>query len=311
MKTFKEIYDEIYQHPEDANIFKEEKYTQFRESVASKHGEMGFIVNKNDSTGLGHPLYNDLELGETFPGDLIVFFLDIRGFTKLSISIDNQELVRILQAVSAASIYCVLQYGGFVAEFTGDGIMAYFGGRNTNEEDAFNALKTTSLLMKGIKETVNERLNLYGDETVKVGMGLEFGNVLWTRIGLPDTNQVKPVSEVQFIAGKSSCQSGAWEAVIGSNIAEWVPDIYKDKYDTYSFQRNKKPYQYERFLFNWNKFYNDYNVESDVLKSSLMENKLPTLNTVVINNADNTTISSNDKSTSGHRPLKDQPFFGE
>ena len=56
--------------------------------------------------------------------------------------------------------------------------------------------------MHGIKEVVNQYLDKLLDETVKVGMGIEYGNVLWTRIGLSDANQVKPISEVSFIAGK-------------------------------------------------------------------------------------------------------------
>lgn len=220
IRSFSEIYKSVYDKP-----------SQHYDAVL---GEMKSILNKSVSTGLGHPKVTEVEIGETIPGSLIVFFMDIRGFTKMSIALDNEELVKILQAITAASIISIRQYGGYVAEFTGDGVMAYFGqGYTTTERDAFNSLRTCAFLMHGIKEVVNQYLDKLLDETVKVGMGLEYGNVLWTRIGLSDTNQVKPISEVSFISGKNSSHAGSWEVIMGKNIAEWVPGIYKDKYEKY------------------------------------------------------------------------------
>lgn len=119
IRSFSDIYKSVYDKPS----------VQYDTIL----GEMKSIFNKSASTGLGHSKVTDVEIGETIPGSLIVF-MDIRGFTKMSIALDNQELVKILQAITAASIISIRQYGGYVAEFTGDGVMAYFGQGYTTTE---------------------------------------------------------------------------------------------------------------------------------------------------------------------------------
>ncbi|HHU83495.1 MAG TPA: adenylate/guanylate cyclase domain-containing protein [Firmicutes bacterium] len=297
IRSFSDIYKSVYDKPS----------VQYDTIL----GEMKSIFNKSASTGLGHSKVTDVEIGETIPGSLIVFFMDIRGFTKMSIALDNQELVKILQAITAASIISIRQYGGYVAEFTGDGVMAYFGqGYTTTEKDAFNSLRTCAFLMHGIKEVVNQYLDKLLDETVKVGMGIEYGNVLWTRIGLSDANQVKPISEVSFIAGKNSSHASSWEVIMGKNIAEWVPDKYKEKYETYSFQKDQLKYAYERFSFKWQSFYNEFCQNSKELEKGLISNKLPVLKSITVSNSGSLVTATTNKNTNkGPRPLKDQPFF--
>jgi hypothetical protein len=79
IRSFSDIYKSVYDKPS----------VQYDTIL----GEMKSIFNKSASTGLGHSKVTDVEIGETIPGSLIVFFMDIRGFTKMSIALDNQELV--------------------------------------------------------------------------------------------------------------------------------------------------------------------------------------------------------------------------
>jgi len=265
-------------------------------------------IRKAMVDGLGHPDYEDLEPFETVPGTVVVFFMDIRGFTKLSIALDNQELIRILQAITVASILSIKSFNGHIAEFTGDGIMAYFGGRRpTSEQDAVSALMAAGYMMREIKGPVNSMLSKNGDETVRVGMGLEFGNVLWTRIGLPETNQVKPISEVTFVAGKNSSHTKSWEVLLGKNIAEWVPEQFKEKAEAYKFQKENKDYTYDRYMFNWESFNTQLDTNQVWLEWLLKNKKLPAITPLIMSS--NGSISTSAGNSSGPRPLKDQPFF--
>lgn len=293
-ESFKNIYETIYDNPQ-----------YIKKSFSSEMKS----INDSFSKGLGHPNLQDLQYGEVRQGSIIVFFMDIRGFTKISIALENKELIRVLQATTIASVISVNQYGGYVIDFTGDGIMAYFGdGFNTRVDDAINSLLAATDIMKGIKETVNSRLSRSGDETIKVGIGLEYGNALWTKIGVPTECQVKPVSEVTYIAGKNSSHAGAWQTVMGKNIAGWVPEQFKEPFDTYEFQFNNKKYSYERSLFRWDKFYTQFHGNSELIKSILYQKKLPSLETMFFS-SDGTIKNIKNTSSNGPRPLKDQPFF--
>ncbi|MBC8462673.1 MAG: adenylate/guanylate cyclase domain-containing protein [Deltaproteobacteria bacterium] len=298
MKKFGEIFDEVWQHKlafQDSEILK---------SLAEELKELS-----PTAVGVGHPDYADIQIGETQTGQLVVFFIDIRGFTKLSIVKDNSELVRILGAVTGATILFVRQYSGYVGEFTGDGLMAYFGGRHTNEEDAWCGIFTACLLMDGIKNVVCNYLMEQGDEAVRVGMAIEYGDVLWTRIGTPQHSEIKPVSEVAFIAGKSSSHAKSWQCVLGCNIAEWVSDEYKDRFDTYEFDFAKKHYKYERALLKWESLVKEIKQYPALTRKSFVERQLPGNKLIPTTSSSMVTLSEQIDTGRSPKKLKDHPYF--
>jgi hypothetical protein len=191
--------------------------------------------------------------------------------------LSNNELLWILQALTVAAVNSVLQFGGHVIEFTGDGVMAVFGDSRTNAEAAaFSALSTTAFLMKGVQETVNPRLENFGTETVRTAVGMEFGDILWSRIGVLNTTQVKPISEATFLAGKLSCggKTKAWEAMVGANLAEWIPSDFKVQVPKYKFMADGVEYSRDLFLFKWAQFATSNQISNSKLKELLFRKKL-------------------------------------
>jgi hypothetical protein len=108
-QSFQDLFSSAYGR---AKTRKVQKATDLRESIQA-----------DAATQLGHPDFEDLRLGETNEGEGVVFFLDIRSFTKLSFVLSNEELLWILQGLTEASVRSVIQFGGHVIEFTGDGII--------------------------------------------------------------------------------------------------------------------------------------------------------------------------------------------
>lgn|GEM_PF-6083043 len=259
--------------------------------------------------GLGHPDYEHLKLGESELGEAVILFYDIRGCTKLAIALESDELLRIIDALTKASIISVQLYGGYVGEFTGDGIMAYFGGTKVPTADAvFNALRAAAFMMQGIKEVANDYLNRQGDETAKVGMGIELGQIRWARIGTENVHQVKPIGAASFFAGKASSYAAAWECIVGQNLAKWIPAEFQEPIEALEFQHNKVKYKYERSRFNWQKFFTEFCENPKELIRLSKQAKLPLFGisaTAVVPGLTSSTGSG------GPKKLKDQPFFGE
>jgi len=256
---------------------------------------------------LGHPEFEFLQIGQTAEGKALVFFLDIRGFTKLCFVYSNDDLVRILQALAGASVSSIAQFGGHVIEFTGDGVMAVFGDSRSSAEDACLAgLHCAAFLMKGVREVVNPRLKAAGTDPIRIAVGMEFGDVLWSRIGVLTTSQVKPISEVTFLAGKLSTAryTDAWEAKVGENLAIWIPDDFKEKAKRYEFVLEERTYSHDLFIFNWKQFGEEYQQNTEQLRKRLFARKLGT--TVL---AAGRTTQPDTSVRSSARPLKDQPFF--
>src|SRR6516164_874880 len=67
---------------------------------------------------------------------LTVMICDLVGSTALSARLDPEDMRAVIDAYHAACARITLTYDGFLAEFRGDGILAYFGYPLAHEDDA-------------------------------------------------------------------------------------------------------------------------------------------------------------------------------
>jgi class 3 adenylate cyclase len=67
---------------------------------------------------------------------LTVMICDLVDSTALSARLDPEDMGRILDAYHVACARIILNYDGFLSEFRGDGIIAYFGYPRAHEDDA-------------------------------------------------------------------------------------------------------------------------------------------------------------------------------
>src|SRR5208337_2951122 len=71
---------------------------------------------------------------------LTVMFCDLVGSTAMSARLDPEDMRQVMRAYQDACSGVVARYDGFVAQFLGDGIFAYFGFPRANEDDAARAV---------------------------------------------------------------------------------------------------------------------------------------------------------------------------
>jgi len=72
---------------------------------------------------------------------LTVMFCDLVGSTSLASRLDPEDLREVLGAYHAAVAEVVTGFGGYVAKYMGDGVLAYFGYPQAREHDAEQALR--------------------------------------------------------------------------------------------------------------------------------------------------------------------------
>src|SRR6516162_1868348 len=70
-----------------------------------------------------------------------VMFSDLVGWTALSAQMDPEDLREIISAYHKCVAEAVHRFGGFVAQYLGDGVLVYFGYPEAHEDDAERAVR--------------------------------------------------------------------------------------------------------------------------------------------------------------------------
>ena len=107
---------------------------------------------------------------------------DIAGFSTLSQEMDAEDLVRLLNQYFHQMVDIVLDHGGNIDKFQGDGLLVVFGAPVPVEDSAHQAVHAAEDMLKAIKEMNIPRAKV-GDAPLEVGIGLDSGYVVAGNIG--------------------------------------------------------------------------------------------------------------------------------
>ena len=77
-------------------------------------------------------------------------FCDLVGSTALASRLDPEDLREVLGAYHAVVAEVVVKFGGYVAKYMGDGVLAYFGYPQAHEHDAEQAVRAGLALIDGV-----------------------------------------------------------------------------------------------------------------------------------------------------------------
>jgi class 3 adenylate cyclase/predicted ATPase len=81
---------------------------------------------------------------------ITVLFSDLVGSTALSARMDPEDLREVISAYQKCVAETVRRFGGFVAQFLGDGVLVYFGYPEAHEDDAERAVRAGLELIEAV-----------------------------------------------------------------------------------------------------------------------------------------------------------------
>jgi adenylate cyclase len=160
---------------------------------------------------------------------------DIAGFSALSHSMEAEELVRFLNDYFSRMIEAVLEHGGNIDKFQGDGMLVVFGAPNPMADHAQRALAAARAMIKEI-DGLNRELAAAGKPQISVGIGLDTGEVVAGHVGserrLEFTLIGVPVNNSSFLSKVRPAKVLMSEATRGSlppdvELVEFQPMLLK------------------------------------------------------------------------------------
>jgi class 3 adenylate cyclase/predicted ATPase len=90
------------------------------------------------------------KIGQAERRQLTVMFVDLVGSTALSGRLDPEEMRAVLRVYQDAVIGEITRHGGHVAKFLGDGVLAYFGWPQADEDDAERAVRASLAIIGAV-----------------------------------------------------------------------------------------------------------------------------------------------------------------
>jgi class 3 adenylate cyclase len=109
---------------------------------------------------------------------LTVLFCDLVGSTALSAQLDPEEWRAIVADYHRAVGQAVERFGGYVAQYLGDGVMAFFGWPEAHDNDAERAARAGLAILDAIAR-LNEQS---GRQKLSARVGIDTGAVVWARV---------------------------------------------------------------------------------------------------------------------------------
>jgi adenylate cyclase len=120
--------------------------------------------------------------GETVFGT--VMFTDLRGFTTFSEGLDAQRVIGLLNRYLSQISDAVLEHGGTLVSYTGDGMMVVFGAPLEQPDHADRALDAALEILETRLPQFNAWLREEGfEQGFKMGIGLNSGDFMSGNVG--------------------------------------------------------------------------------------------------------------------------------
>jgi len=170
--------------------------------------------------------------GEHAKLDAVVMFSDLRGFTAKSEQWDETSLLLALNEYFEVVVQAVVERGGDVLKFMGDGILSIFP-INEDKEIAVQCDKAIEAAIAAQKELhkLNEIRASDHKEVLQMGIGLNVGSVTYGNIGSPDRLDFTVLGSAVNIASRIQdlCKTLGEPVLVSKQIASYAADTCVSK----------------------------------------------------------------------------------
>ena len=153
---------------------------------------------------------------------LTVMFCDLVDSTSLAGRLDPEDLRTVIQAYQQCCAEIIDRFDGHVANFMGDGVLAYFGYPRAHEDDAERAVRAGLDLVASI-----DQLRPHGDLTIRSRIGIATGEVVvGDLLSGRASNKGAVVGETPNLAARLQANAGSGCVVISHSTKHLLAGLF-------------------------------------------------------------------------------------
>lgn len=151
--------------------------------------------------------------------EVALLVTDLRGFTPMTESLPPQTVVKVINRYLERMIDIVGTYGGVIDEFTGDGILAFFGAPRPLP-DHIRCAVACALEMQESMVVMNQENVDSGLPELRMGIGITSGRVIVGNIGSEKRKKYGATGKAVNLAFRIEAQTVGAEILVGPNVYE-------------------------------------------------------------------------------------------
>ena len=155
--------------------------------------------------------------------NIAVLFVDIRGFTPLSESLEPEQVVDILNGYLALTTASIFRHGGTLDKFIGDATMAVFNAPFDTEDYVYKAILSAWDIVQGGNRIEKEYYARYGKH-VGFGVGVNLGPAVVGNIGCDFRMDYTAIGDTVNTAARLEANAPRGTVYISEYVYEQVKD---------------------------------------------------------------------------------------
>jgi len=152
---------------------------------------------------------------------LTVMICDLVGSTALSARLDPEDMSAVIDAFQAACARITLAFDGFLADFRGDGILAYFGYPRAHEDDAERTVRAALDIAAAVA-----RLNTPAEEPLSVRIGIATGLVVVGGLGEGPLREHAVIGDTPGLAARLQALAEPGTVVVAASTRRLLGDRF-------------------------------------------------------------------------------------
>jgi predicted ATPase/class 3 adenylate cyclase len=147
-----------------------------------------------------------------------VMFADVSGFTAMSESLDPEEVSEVMHEVLRRLGECVVDFGGVIDKYTGDGLMALFGAPIAHEDDPERSIRAAIWMITRMGD-VNAQVGNRLVKPLDIHIGINTGLVVAGRVGGGAKREYTVFGDAVNVAARLESLSEAGQILVGERTA--------------------------------------------------------------------------------------------
>jgi adenylate cyclase len=155
--------------------------------------------------------------------EVTILISDIRGFTSMSEKREPAEIVQMLNEYFERMVDVLFRHQGTLDKYVGDEIMALFGAPVEMPDATVQAVRCALDMQRALSDFNRERIT-EGSEPIKIGIGINTGQVITGAIGSSRTLQYTAIGDAVNTASRLCSIAKAGEIILSENSMNRVTD---------------------------------------------------------------------------------------